>query len=161
MSDHPVRLEFLVEPFVEGQPGAHVKAAIEAVAAHGLDVEVGAFGSLTVGTPADIAAAVADALELALEAGATRVTVQAVTENADTSLHVGSLHNALDRLIDQVELELGSGLAGLDRAARQAAVRMLDERGAFVLRKAIDDVADAMGVSRITIYNYLNAIRDG
>ena len=36
---------------------------------------------------------------------------------------------------------------------------MLDERGAFQLRKAIEDVAAMMGVSRITIYNYLNAIR--
>jgi predicted transcriptional regulator YheO len=37
-------------------------------------------------------------------------------------------------------------------------VRLLHERGAFLLRKAADDVADTMGVSRITIYNYLNAI---
>jgi predicted transcriptional regulator YheO len=35
---------------------------------------------------------------------------------------------------------------------------MLDERGAFLLRGAVDDMARIMGVSRITIYNYLNAI---
>ena len=39
-------------------------------------------------------------------------------------------------------------------------VRMLDEQGAFQLRKSIEYIADVMGVSRITIYNYLNAIRD-
>jgi predicted transcriptional regulator YheO len=37
-------------------------------------------------------------------------------------------------------------------------VRLLDERGAFQLRKSIEDVADALGVSRITVYNYLNAV---
>ena len=37
-------------------------------------------------------------------------------------------------------------------------MRLLDERGAFVLRRAVDDIADRMRVSRITIYNYLNAI---
>ena len=42
---------------------------------------------------------------------------------------------------------------------KQQAVRLLEEHGAFTLRKSIEDVADAMGVSRITIYNYLNAIR--
>ncbi len=42
--------------------------------------------------------------------------------------------------------------------AQENAVRLLDERGAFILRRAVEDVADAMGVSRITIYNYLNAI---
>jgi len=35
---------------------------------------------------------------------------------------------------------------------------MFDERGAFLLRGAVDDIAEIMGVSRITIYNYLNAL---
>ena len=36
-------------------------------------------------------------------------------------------------------------------------MRLLDERGAFRLRKAVEDVADALGVSRFTVYNYLGA----
>jgi predicted transcriptional regulator YheO len=35
---------------------------------------------------------------------------------------------------------------------------MLHDRGAFLLRGAVDDIAEIMGVSRITIYNYLNAL---
>ena len=68
------------------------------------------------------------------------------------------LHGALDRLIDVVETELGGRLPDLVREDKQRAVRMLDERGAFTLRRAVEQVADAMGVSRITVYNYLNAI---
>ncbi len=68
------------------------------------------------------------------------------------------LHGALDRLIDSVETELGGPLPSLSREDKQRAVRLLDERGAFILRRAVEDVSDAMGVSRITIYNYLNAI---
>jgi hypothetical protein len=68
------------------------------------------------------------------------------------------LHGALDRLIDAVEAELGRPLPALSREDKQLAVRLLDERGAFILRRAVEDVADAMGVSRITVYNYLNAI---
>lgn len=68
------------------------------------------------------------------------------------------LHGALDRLIDAVEAELGGRLPMMSREDKQRAVRLLDERGAFILRRAVEDVADAMGVSRITIYNYLNAI---
>lgn len=68
------------------------------------------------------------------------------------------LTGALDRLIDAVELELGGRLPELSREDKQRAVRMLSERGAFVLRRAVDDIADRMAVSRITIYNYLNAI---
>jgi len=68
------------------------------------------------------------------------------------------LHGALDRLIDAVETELGDSLPMLTREGKQRAIRLLDERGAFILRRAVEDVADAMGVSRITVYNYLNAI---
>jgi hypothetical protein len=68
------------------------------------------------------------------------------------------LHGALDRLIDAVEAELGARLPTLNREEKQRAVRLLDQRGAFILRRAVEDVADALGVSRITVYNYLNAI---
>jgi hypothetical protein len=67
------------------------------------------------------------------------------------------LRGALDRLITGVERELGRPLASLSREDKQLAVRLLDERGAFTLRKAVEDVADAMGVSRFTVYNYLHS----
>jgi hypothetical protein len=63
-------------------------------------------------------------------------------------------------LIAEVERELGAPLGDLSREDKQQAVRLLEARGAFTLRKSIEDVADAIGVSRITVYNYLHAIRD-
>lgn len=39
------RLEFTIEPFVEGRPGPHVTEVILAVQGLGVDVEVGPFGS--------------------------------------------------------------------------------------------------------------------
>jgi hypothetical protein len=73
-------------------------------------------------------------------------------------VRVPPLHGALDRLIDNVQRELGGSLPSLSREDKQRAIRLLDERGAFTLRRAVEDVADAMGVSRITVYNYLNAL---
>jgi hypothetical protein len=75
-------------------------------------------------------------------------------------LRIRDLHDALDRLVASVERELGASLNELSREDKQRAVRLLDERGAFLLRRAADDIADRMGVSRITIYNYLNAISE-
>jgi hypothetical protein len=68
------------------------------------------------------------------------------------------LHGALERLMEQVEQELGAPLDKLSRHDKQRAIRLLDQNGAFILRRAVEDVADAMGVSRITVYNYLNAL---
>ncbi|KEI45150.1 helix-turn-helix domain-containing protein [Saccharopolyspora rectivirgula] len=69
------------------------------------------------------------------------------------------LVSALDRLIAQVEAELGGRLADLPREEKQRAVRLLEERGAFTVRKSVEAVARALGVSRFTVYNYLNRER--
>jgi len=69
------------------------------------------------------------------------------------------LREALSKLVAQVEHELGGRLADLPRTGKQQAVRLLSERGAFAFRNSVDKVADAMGVSRVTLYNYLNATR--
>lgn len=102
------------------------------------------------------------------EAIGAEVVTPAKMHEGDLALHwegevVGAvrlpaLAVALDRMIALVERDLGAKLGDLSRVQKQQAVRMLEERGAFALRKSIEDVADAMGVSRITIYNYLNAI---
>ena len=57
-----------------------------------------------------------------------------------------ALHGAMERLIESVERELGAKLALLSRAEKQRAIRLLDERGAFILRRAVEDVADARRV---------------
>jgi uncharacterized protein YqgV (UPF0045/DUF77 family) len=77
-------LEFTIEPFVEGNPGPHVRAAIEAVGALGVEVEVGPFGtSCTAGTDV-IASLVAEVTRAALEHGATHVSLH-VTAAGDES----------------------------------------------------------------------------
>ena len=108
------------------------------------------------------------ALRPVTDALGARIIASSEAEAADIPVEWGGetvaavrlppLHGALDRLIDQVETELGGKLPLLPRAEKQRAIRLLDERGAFILRRAVEDVADAMGVSRITVYNYLNAI---
>ena len=70
-------------------------------------------------------------------------------------LRMPGLGAALDSLMARVEAEFGQPLRDLGRADKQRAVQRLDELGAFVLRRSIEDVADALGVSRITVYNYL------
>jgi hypothetical protein len=68
------------------------------------------------------------------------------------------LHGALERAVSSVERELGMRLGDMKRAEKQVAIRRLDELGAFLLRGAVEDVAAWMGVSKVTLYSYLNAI---
>lgn len=71
-----LQLEFTVEPFVEGAPGPHVRAAVDAAAAAGLAVEFGPFGSAVAGDDEAVCAAVHAIVRAAVEAGATRVSLQ-------------------------------------------------------------------------------------
>lgn len=82
----------------------------------------------------------------------------------DITIHVRvrdeqDLSDGLARLIRTVEHELGGQLSELPRARKQHAVRLLEERGAFEMRHSAETVAEAMGMSRFTIYNYLNRVR--
>jgi predicted transcriptional regulator YheO len=54
---------------------------------------------------------------------------------------------------------LGSADLVLDRVHEQEFVHRLDELGAFTLRRSVEDVAEVLGVSRFTVYNYLNALQ--
>jgi hypothetical protein len=72
---------------------------------------------------------------------------------------LANLEDALERLIAQGEAHVGKPLDEMTRAEKQQLVRYLDERGAFQLRKAVEGVAEMLGVSRFTVYNYLEAIR--
>ena len=56
----------------------------------------------------------------------------------------------------QVEREVGLALVDLDREGKQRAVKALNEMGAFQLRHSVEQVAEMLGVSRFTVYNYLN-----
>jgi predicted transcriptional regulator YheO len=47
----------------------------------------------------------------------------------------------------------------MKKADKLAVVQELDERGVFLIRGAINGVAQALGVSRYTIYNYLDEIK--
>src|SRR3954454_17749290 len=71
-----VRLEFTVEPFRDAAPGPHVRAAIEAVSAAGLVVDIGPFATSADGSEADAFDAVRALLWAAFAQGATRVSVQ-------------------------------------------------------------------------------------
>ena len=67
----------------------------------------------------------------------------------------------IDWYIKSVEREMGAPLGELSREDKQRAVQLLNERGAFGLRRSVEEVAEALGVSRFTVYNYLNRAAEG
>ncbi|GAA4662469.1 MULTISPECIES: helix-turn-helix domain-containing protein [Amycolatopsis] len=149
-----LRAEFTTEPFRgEGEPPEHAVRAREAAVKAGLTVDFGPLGTTASGDSDALLDALPAIARAALDGGATRFTLQL---SAGDGPPVVEPAPQLARLIREVEAQLGSPLADLDRAGKQRAVRLLEERGAFALRKAVVTIASALGVTRFTVYNYLN-----
>ncbi|MEU6289012.1 helix-turn-helix domain-containing protein [Streptomyces sp. NPDC005047] len=72
------------------------------------------------------------------------------------AVRLPQLADSLDHILAALERRQGMPLADLDRRAKQEVVRMLEARGAFSVRHGVETVAGALGVSRFTVYNYLN-----
>ncbi|MFF5156789.1 helix-turn-helix domain-containing protein [Streptomyces sp. NPDC000348] len=72
------------------------------------------------------------------------------------AVRLPQLADSLDHILAALERRKGRPLADLDRKAKQEIVRGLEARGAFAVRHGVETVASALGVSRFTVYNYLN-----
>ncbi|MGW1777619.1 helix-turn-helix transcriptional regulator [Streptomyces sp. NPDC002143] len=69
------------------------------------------------------------------------------------------IDSVVDTLLDTHLLRQDQTWAGLDRARRLALFRSLDERGVFAVRRAIEQVAARLGISRASAYSYLSQAR--
>jgi uncharacterized protein YqgV (UPF0045/DUF77 family) len=168
-------VDVVVGPFgtaIEGTPGqivAAVGAALEAALAEGATMV-----SVTVTNPDGIGEdavkhPLLEALQPVLDAVGGDAVAPALLTQSDVPIEwdgeviggvrLKSLEGALPRMVEQITADFGRSFSELSREEKQQAVRMLNDRGAFFLRGAVEEIADLMDVSRITIYNYLNAIR--
>lgn len=76
------------------------------------------------------------------------------------AVRLPQLSDSLDHILAAMERRHGMPLADLDRKTKQSVVRTLEARGAFSVRHGVETVAGALGVSRFTVYNYLNRERE-
>ncbi|WP_309484580.1 helix-turn-helix domain-containing protein [Streptomyces himalayensis] len=72
------------------------------------------------------------------------------------AVRLPQLADSLDHILAALERKHGKPLAELDRKEKQQVVKGLEARGAFSVRHGVETVASALGVSRFTVYNYIN-----
>ncbi len=62
-------------------------------------------------------------------------------------------------VIDEEEVTLGRSIDRMNKQDRLTIFRALEKRGVFTLQRAVPQVAEYLGISRATAYNYLEEIR--
>lgn len=72
----------------------------------------------------------------------------------------GNVNDVLDFLIEQANDFIGKATPDMKRHDKIHFVGYLDAKGAFLITKASDRVCDYLKISRFTLYNYLDLVRN-
>ncbi|QIK71998.1 transcriptional regulator [Propioniciclava coleopterorum] len=114
--------------------------------------------------------ALADAAASMLEPGAPTPTEPlgvalpprpAATEAAPSNERFArSVSELADHVLEAAILRTGKRVSHMRKADKVDVVRELQARGFFLLRDSVETAAQALGVSRFTVYNYLNEIEE-
>ncbi len=84
---------------------------------------------------------------------------EAVSETEVAETFGNDIGEVLDAQIQAAISRTGKPAAALVREDKVAVVRYLDEKGAFLVKRAADRIARALGTSRVTVYAYLEEAR--
>lgn len=71
----------------------------------------------------------------------------------------GTVEEVLAQLVEQALARVGKPVPMMDREDKLRVVQQLDRRGAFLIRGAVEYVASMLGVSKYTVYSYLEESR--
>ena len=79
----------------------------------------------------------------------------------DKGYQGASINEVLCNLVNSVLEASGKPVAYMTKEDKVDIVKVLDQKGAFLIKGAIDYVAKVLCVSRYTVYNYLDEVRVG
>ncbi|MGW8959119.1 helix-turn-helix transcriptional regulator [Paenibacillus sp. NPDC055715] len=70
---------------------------------------------------------------------------------------IQNIEDITDQLIQQIITNIPHPF--MKRREKIELIRFMDEKGIFLLKGAVDKVADKLGISRVTVYSYLDEVR--
>ncbi|MDR7814732.1 helix-turn-helix transcriptional regulator [Lacrimispora sp.] len=79
---------------------------------------------------------------------------QALTQTPE--LFVGNVDELLEIMMKDAVNMTGKSVGNLTKEEKVSVVHTLDDKGFFLIKKAAEKLADFLGLSRYSIYNYLN-----
>lgn len=86
--------------------------------------------------------------------------IPAAETSQQPEVFAGNVNDILEYLIKQAENLIGKPVSEMNRSDKISFVRFLDEKGAFVISKASEHICSHLHISRFTLYNYLDTVRN-
>ena len=84
-------------------------------------------------------------------------TGESATESEE--IFAGDIREVVAGMIAKALAETGKTVSQMSRDEKMDVVKRLEERGAFLVKRSAEQVAEALDLSRFTIYTYLKEIR--
>lgn len=79
----------------------------------------------------------------------------------EQELFLNDVNELLDNYINQCRVMIGKEPADMSKEEKLQVVRFLDSKGAFLITRSGDKVCDFLGISKFTLYSYLDTVRCG
>lgn len=76
--------------------------------------------------------------------------------SASRELFLGNIDDLLDRMMAETAAQYGKPVCELSKEEKVQMVHTLDRQGFFLIKKSAEKLAGFLGLSRYSIYNYLN-----
>ena len=89
--------------------------------------------------------------------GSGQITGPAPPEGEE--IFAGDIREVVAGMITKIVNEMGKTPAAMTREEKMRVVKQLEERGAFLVKRSAEQVAEALDLSRYTIFSYLKEIR--
>ena len=80
--------------------------------------------------------------------------------NEDTVVIPGDVNNLLEQLIEESHKLIGKPISAMTKEDKMRAIKYLDKSGALLVMKSSGRIADYYGISKYTLYNYLNDLEE-
>ena len=76
-------------------------------------------------------------------------------------IFAGDIRDVVSGMVTKILGEMGRTPGAMTREEKMEVVKRLEERGAFLVKRSAEQVAEALDLSRYTIFSYLKEIRRG
>ena len=82
-------------------------------------------------------------------------------EQNQKEVFVNNVHDLLDHLLLEAQTMIDKSKDSMNKQDRINFLQYLDNKGAFLITKSGEKVCDYLGISKFTLYKYLDTIRTG
>lgn len=87
-------------------------------------------------------------------------SIEKIQANSQPEQIVNNVNDLLDNLIIQAADMIGKPAALMNKEEKARAIQFLNDAGAFLITKSGDKITEYFGISKFTLYNYINGNKE-